>query len=382
MFNTEIGTFCNLHENWRELLAADPYNLKIKEDKEYVLFSYDQIRSDFSNPIVREARGIIFRKDYWQKPACWPFSKFFNYGESNAVQIDWSTAFVTEKIDGSLIKLWWNCLGGWHISTNGTIDAFEAPLSGIGYADFGTYFCSTLINQYDIAFSDLVEDLDINCTYMFELAGPQNRVVVPYEESVIYFLGARNNYSGIEQDCLSSAVPRYIHRPRVYPLMSLKDCIKLAEEYSWDQEGFVVSDANFNRVKIKSPAYVRAHYMRSTYAVTRKRLVEVILANEEEEFLCYAKDYTDQIKHCKSLVNTYYTLGEMFAAAGRRASRLSRAEYAEMVKCFPRIFQGLMFVNYERECSVRDYTADWTSAKWEKYLTSMEELTNEYFNKE
>ena len=62
MFNTELGLFCYMHDNWRELLTQEPYNLKISEDGPYVMFKYDQIRSDFNNPIVREARGIIFRK--------------------------------------------------------------------------------------------------------------------------------------------------------------------------------------------------------------------------------------------------------------------------------------------------------------------------------
>ena len=62
MFNTELGYFCATHDNWAELLSMEPYFLKIKEDGPYVMFSYDQIRSCFMYEIVREARGIIFRK--------------------------------------------------------------------------------------------------------------------------------------------------------------------------------------------------------------------------------------------------------------------------------------------------------------------------------
>ena len=35
--------FILAHENWRELLAAAPYNLKISEDDGFVLFKYNQI---------------------------------------------------------------------------------------------------------------------------------------------------------------------------------------------------------------------------------------------------------------------------------------------------------------------------------------------------
>ena len=121
MYNTFIGEYCATHDDWENELAAAPYYLKIKYDGCYVMFSYNQLASDFNNELVREARGIIFRTGEWEYPVCWAFDKFGNYGESYVPEIDWPTAMVTEKIDGSLIKVWWD--GYWHISTNGTIDA-------------------------------------------------------------------------------------------------------------------------------------------------------------------------------------------------------------------------------------------------------------------
>ena len=95
MFNTELGLFCSAHENWEELLTQEPYNLKISEDGPYMMFKYNQLTSDFTNPMVQEARGIIFRKGQWENPVCWAFNKFFNYGEPTAADIDWTTAFVS-----------------------------------------------------------------------------------------------------------------------------------------------------------------------------------------------------------------------------------------------------------------------------------------------
>ena len=65
----------NLND-WEEKLSSDPYNLKISRDGPYVMFKYNQFSSDFSNPIVREARGIIFREDNW-KCVRRAFDKFF-----------------------------------------------------------------------------------------------------------------------------------------------------------------------------------------------------------------------------------------------------------------------------------------------------------------
>lgn len=73
----ELLNFINQHNNWKELLQEDPYFLEVKEDEGYVLLKYNQIKSDFSQPIAQECRGIILNGD--NKIVCWPFDKFFNY---------------------------------------------------------------------------------------------------------------------------------------------------------------------------------------------------------------------------------------------------------------------------------------------------------------
>src|SRR5574344_1742136 len=93
-----LQKFIFAHENWRELLAAKPYCIKIVEEGNLVLFKYSQIDSDFFNPIVRECRGIILEKDTWRVVA-YPFKKFFNFGEAYADKIDWESAVVETKED-------------------------------------------------------------------------------------------------------------------------------------------------------------------------------------------------------------------------------------------------------------------------------------------
>ena len=43
-----IIDFIKNEPNWREILAAAPYYLTIKEDDDLVLFKYSQIKSDFA----------------------------------------------------------------------------------------------------------------------------------------------------------------------------------------------------------------------------------------------------------------------------------------------------------------------------------------------
>ena len=75
----ELEKFLKENNNWEELLTNEPYNLKVKRDGNYVMLSYDQIRSDFSSVLVQQARGIIF-KESTLDPVCVPFFKVFNFG--------------------------------------------------------------------------------------------------------------------------------------------------------------------------------------------------------------------------------------------------------------------------------------------------------------
>ena len=380
MCNTALGEFCITHDNWEELLTQAPYSLKISEDGPYVMFKYNQIESDFNNPIVREARGIIFRKGEWDNPVCWAFNKFGNYGEGWVEDIDWSTVFVSEKIDGSLMKVWWD--GEWKISTTGTIDAYKAELGDARMTNFGKYFTTAILKYYPTC-SNFLCELDTDLTYMFELVGPYNRIVIPYDEPAIYFLGARNKYTGEEFNCSTLVAGSLnmgrFHLPKQYPLTSIDDCVDIAGTLSWDNEGFVACDAQFNRVKIKSPAYVMAHFARNNNVITRKHLINIVVNNEIEEFLCYASDYKAEIDACKALIDKYYIIADWCVNVCQKARKLPRNEYAALVKTFPAIFQGLLFKNYDKVVTVREFTANWTENKWEEHLEALEKL-KENFN--
>lgn len=58
-----------------------------------VQLSYSQTESSMASPIVQECRGLILELDTW-KVVSLPFFKFFNFGEGNAEDLDWSTVSV------------------------------------------------------------------------------------------------------------------------------------------------------------------------------------------------------------------------------------------------------------------------------------------------
>ena len=139
-------------------------------------------------------------------------------------------------------------------------------------------------------------DFDIlnkDYTYIFELVSPLNRVVIKYSEIEIYHIGTRNNLTGEE---LVEDIG--IKKPKAYPLTSLKDCIDAAAALNKDcdkfdllNEGFVVVDGNWNRIKIKSPDYVLIHHALNGGILSKKKIINLILENEAKEYLVYYPDY-------------------------------------------------------------------------------------------
>ena len=105
----ELQEFLRSHNDWEKLLKHDPYNLQIKHQCDhFIIFNYNQYNSDLSLAEVKQARGIIFDETNNYEIACYPFDKFFNASEPLSSKIDWTSACVQTKVDGSIMKLFWN----------------------------------------------------------------------------------------------------------------------------------------------------------------------------------------------------------------------------------------------------------------------------------
>jgi len=161
------------------------YFIKVKRHKNYpnlVLLKYSQLESPMGVKMVQQSRGIILDSDDNWKVVSYPYDKFFNYGEGHAAEINWENARVYEKLDGSLMTVYYYDLG-WHVASSGTPDA------------------SGEVMNTEMTFEDLfwkvwdelgyVLPTDENVCYMFEMMTPYNRIVVRHEESRIVLHGAR-----------------------------------------------------------------------------------------------------------------------------------------------------------------------------------------------
>lgn len=271
-YNSAICKFIQEHpENW-DILLMKEYHVKVKKEGKLAILNYG-FECDYSDPIVQEARGIIVDVEA-KEVVCWPFRKFGNYNESYADPIDWEHACVLEKVDGSIIKLWYDHDGQkWQFSTNGMIRAENA----------GIHTCQTITYDSIIRRADNFDcipfaDLDKSCTYIFELVSPQTQVVIPYETTSLYHIGTRSNLTGQELDA-----PIGIQKPKAYPIHSLAECIQAAVELNRNNpdaimaEGFVVVDQNWNRVKVKSPDYILRHSLVQMKTISKQDCLKMIL---------------------------------------------------------------------------------------------------------
>lgn len=366
---THIGKFISENEDWKEIISNEPYNLKISFDGEYVLMKYDIRTADFSSPIVREARGIIFKVGEWEYPVCHPFNKFFNYGETFSDDVDWNSAVVSEKIDGSLMKLWFD--DKWHLSTNGSIDAYKTTFNDRDNT-FGELFETALLYN-EITLTELTRDLNTNYTYMFELVSPINRIVIPYETTDIYYLGRREKYTDKEYPFFledpNIVFGKNIKTPKVYRMNTLSQVLSVSADLPWDEEGYVVCDKLCNRVKIKSPKYVLAHYNLTNRAVSFKNFVQIVLQGEVEEFKQYAvPDILATLNRAIEVVNRFRLECENAKKVVIELRSEDRSYIASVINTYPANIKPFMFLNIEKDLSFDQWTSAWGIGKWMKFL--------------
>lgn len=286
------------HDDWRERLTEAPYSLTIHDNGRYTIFSYNMIESDFHEPICSEARGLILDREDNFRVVRMAFTKFFNIDEPFAATIDWSTATASEKIDGSIMSVWYDN-NEWHISTNNCIDAKEVPTRAMNMSQNNKINYVTFYDLFMQAVKNAGLDFDKlnkNYCYTFELVSPENRVVIPYSETKIYHLLTR------DMTDLSEVITDIgVEKPKVYPLVSETDIRNTVSQLGNDHEGVVVCDANHNRVKIKTETYFLMHKVMTGF--TFEGSLELVFANDYQEFVSYFKQYKDYFDCMKMLVD-------------------------------------------------------------------------------
>ena len=229
---------------------------------------------------MRECRGLIvdFKANY--RVVAYPYLKFFNFGEENAEEIDWSTAKVYDKVDGSLATLYWY-KGEWFVSSSGTPDASGSMPGSPSFAEIFWQLWGKM--KYKLP-------TDTNKCYMFEMFARKQRIVVPVQNEMIFLHGVRDLQTLRELDPIPIAEKLGYKMPATFALNSIEEVLKAAKSVTPDQgEGFVVVDAHFHRLKIKSPIYVAVAHLhtKDPSNLNYRSMLNIIRTNESSEFLTY-----------------------------------------------------------------------------------------------
>lgn len=333
-----------------------------------VLFKYNQIFSPMDEPIVREARGIILdESDDWRCVAR-GFDKFFNYGEPNAVAIDWTTARVQEKVDGSLCLLY-HYADAWHVATTGSPDA-SGHVHDNRNLTFAALFWRTLAGYLPPeSFAETVGDGGTGWSYLFELTSPHNRVVVAHTEARLTLFGARNLETGAwARGEEITSLPRVPH-VREYPLTSFEEILATFEAIKpLEQEGYVVVDAAHNRVKVKHPGYVALHQAKD--GLTERALADILRRGETSEVIAVFPELGASFA---ALTVRYDALvGEIESDYARLRDIVEQRDFAQVAlktRCSAALFQ----LRSGRVGSVREYLADATPGQFYRMMGLKEE---------
>ena len=211
-------------------------------------------------------------------------------------------------MDGSLVKLWYD-RDKWHISTNGTIDAYKAEVqAGFTKQSYGELIKKVLDRDYkDFQF-------DKNKIYLFEFTSPENRVIIRYNEDRLWLLSIRDKNTWDEEEITFD----WKWRPKEYNLNNISDCIKNAEELGSSGEGCVVVDRYYNRIKVKSPAYVSLSHLVGA-GFSAKRILEIIFEGEVDEVLSYFPEYKVHFDEAQRAHENYINMLEQSIQSAKTA---------------------------------------------------------------
>ena len=193
--------------------------------------------------ITAQCRGLILNS--FDNVVCRCLKKFKNYNEYTLNEIPNLPFQVFEKMDGSLIQLFWYN-DQWVVSSRGSFTSDHA-----GWA------WKIIKNKY----IDCLDKLDKANAYIFELLWPEGRIVLDYKGVKDLILLAVINTQTGEEILTDDPIVNTWGLTPVKKYDGVTDYNTLKDIIANDKEGFVIRFSNGFRMKIKGDEYCRLHKM-------------------------------------------------------------------------------------------------------------------------
>jgi len=316
---------------------TNEYKIRVTRHKKYpelLHLKYNQIESDFSQQIVKECRALILNESAGYQVVARGYDKFWEYDNPLADSIDWETATVYEKLDGSYCCLYWYD-NQWNICTTGT------PDGGGQVGDFGFTFAELFWKTWTELGYNLPEVIDTTNCFIFELCTPYNRVVVQHSKSRIVLHGARDidTQQEIDVEDVTMFYPGW-EPIRWFPLTRFEECVALGETLDpLVQEGFVICDADFNRIKLKTDKYKALARIKDNMSI--RRMIEIIRCNDDITFLEFFPEWRELHDDIKTKYENFNKqVRETYAYLDEKPFS-TRKDFAERAVIYP--YSGLLF---------------------------------------
>jgi len=238
---------------------------------------------------------LILKEDDFDIVAC-PLFRFFNNEQVEAAKIDWDHHVCECKLDGTCIILY-NFKNKWFVATRSRPEA-DVPV------DESKYTFTDLVNKtlkIQLGHENINEWMNDSCkngneylkhmTFVFELCSPVNRIVCEYNDFSLTLLAVRDNVSLQEEDPKIYSDLLKIPVIETYDFKNITELIAVIN--TWDprkQEGVVVKDRDFNRIKVKSIAYKAINRMRDRLSSIRG-CMEVVLLGKDDDIITMVPEF-------------------------------------------------------------------------------------------
>lgn len=312
------------------------------------MFKYMHAMSDWSDPIVRQARGIVFDL-ITGETVIKSFDKFFNYNQNEWMRniseddevaattlssiktkenkqlvaglSEWPETFkklrVYDKLDGSIMNV--------SVYKNELICTSSGSIDGI----YPTYFKNALLNHLDDQIEKFKEKIK-GKTLVFEFINPGlDPHIVDYKKNDLILLGMFDNKTYFDYEFTNEinqiANNFNFNQPKQYTkiknLNDLQTLLKHLEEQETVVEGvvavFLLLDDSIKRLKFKTPTYLKLHRQLDSIVFspyTKANAIEIYKMFEDDIIDDLLAQYRPSngnmqiIAYYKSLFNKHYNI--------------------------------------------------------------------------
>lgn len=340
-----------------EDLAREPYNLFVRrtENDERILLKYSPA-SPKDNPICQECRGLILDSGNNWEIVCRSFNRFFNAGEPEAATLTGNLR-VCEKVDGSICRFYYYA-DKWYCASMTGIDAFK-----VWFDDKHNFFGLVLraLAEYDLDWSGFTATLNPDHCYTFELATQDNPIVVSYKGYNLYYLGEYNLRENQEYFCPDP----FPAACRTYNFTSLAEVQAAAAQLGDNQEGFVVVDENWNRVKVKGDRYFKLRFMLNN---GEPDYLTLLFNDGKDEFLSYFPRFAERFAEVEERLADIERYAELLRDNTSYLWDCTRKDFAASIDV-QKEFKSFVFRCYEdHSMTWKEYVKDWDVLKWKKFM--------------